>query len=336
MSEISLEKYQLDSFSVSYSSLNSPYENLAIENDLIQGNFEGESHLFFYRNAPCLVLGRFQVPWREVNMPHFLSRNKSISLVRRRSGGGTVYHDLGNWNFCFIHKQRDLPRKQNLALMIDLLATVGIEVSANERYDLVYKESKDRIFKVSGSAFKQKKETCLHHGTLLMDASLKSLKGCLGLPNGWELEGKGVHSTPSPVLNLGEAFGVLEFSEWISKVEKFFGVVAKKWSLDDFSDEMIQEMNELSSWEWIWGETPKFEVKLPLARGVLCLEFFKGQCVSALICHGQLEFILSSLTGAYLGRELMIDLMIQVEKELDLNKYSLDTTVREALSYFFF
>ncbi len=340
--------HDLNDFSVSYSSLTCPFHNLAIENELIQGNFEGESHLFLYRNEASVVMGRFQVPWREVNMPQFLSRNNmnksmitntKLHLVRRRSGGGTVYHDLGNWNFCFIHKKRELPRKQNLHLMIDLLRQVDIVVEANERYDLVYRDHKgDKVYKVSGSAFKQKKDTCLHHGTLLMDASLKSLRGCLGLPAGWQLEGKGVRSVPSPVLNLAEVAPAPEFSAWIGAVEHFFQKEAHIWTLDNFSNEMLAEKEELSSWLWKWGETPGFSVQIPLGpESSFCLEAHKGQCVTAKYQgQGTQEIILCSLEAAQLGAPLSEAIKQQWIEELKLNRIQEIQSLSSVLSYFFF
>ena len=198
----------MTSLSFSYSESDCPYTHLAIENELLQGHFEGESHLFIYRNRPSLVMGRFQVPWREISFVRLHEVEKllgeKVNLVRRRSGGGTVYHDLGNWNFCFIHRSREIHRNENLKTICEFMSGLGYPIEANERYDLVFDGGEKGIFKVSGSAFKQKKDTSLHHGTLLMQANLKGLKGTLGHPKNWEVSGHGVKSHPSPVMNLGE------------------------------------------------------------------------------------------------------------------------------------
>ncbi len=258
-------------------------------------------------------MGRFQVPWREINMPKLLEGNKQLSVVRRRSGGGTVYHDLGNWNFCFIHKQRDLPRRRNLEIMIALLKGVGLDVAANERYDLVFHHENGQTYKVSGSAFKQKKDTSLHHGTLLIDASLKELKGHLGLPIHWDFEGKGVHSVPSPVINLAEFSKELTFESWCSHISDCFHQKALVWTEESvaLNSEINAESDYLQSWEWKWGETPVFKIKLPIREGEglsLLLEFKKGLCETALLLENGVEKTIPMLHGARLGEPLPFSL----------------------------
>lgn len=270
-------------YGLSISSIHCPYTNLAIENYLIEGHFPEENHLFLYRNDPSIVMGRFQVPWREIN---FSQLPKNISLVRRRSGGGTVYHDLGNWNYCFIHKQRDLPRKKNLELIIAALDHLGFQVEANDRYDLVYRERKEEggesIFKVSGSAFKQKKETSLHHGTLLMDAKLQDLRGSLGHPKNWKIEGKGVRSVSSPVINLSDIFGNLSFEEWYKAFENLFNTDAFIWREEGLNAAINDERKLLSEWSWLWGETPRFELEVELSQSVsIHFSLYKGKCEKA-------------------------------------------------------
>lgn len=334
--------YQLSDFSVSYSSSTCPYTNLAIEDHLIQGLFEGRSHFFVYRNDPSIVMGRFQVPWREVSMPQFRAMQSDLKLVRRRSGGGTVYHDLGNWNFCFIHKKRDLSRQENLALMIDLLASLGIKVSANERYDLVYHSDEGQVFKVSGSAFKQKKDTSLHHGTLLMNASLESLRGCLGHPQHWQLSGKGVTSVPSPVINLADVLSEkIEFSHWISAIEAFFTQPVQTWSEESLSEQIVRERNELSSWTWLWGETPSFTSEIPLKQNlVLVVESLKGQCVTAKIedrdPSDELSRTLRSLMGCRLGAVLEQGHQANLESELEYYEPEVSEQITQTLTSFFF
>ena len=318
-------KYHKDNLSLSFSELNCPFHNLAIENKLLSGDFFGDHHLFIYRNDPCIVMGRFQVPWREVNMPRLLSADNPIILVRRRSGGGTVYHDLGNWNYCFVHKTRDLPRETNLQMIITLLAEVGIKVAANERYDLVHHHDNGTTYKVSGSAFKQKKDTCLHHGTLLMDASLKRLKGHLGLPTGWEFEGKGVKSVPSPVLNLAEISEPLTFEGWVEHIAESLDTDPFIWSHKSFKLDptLTLERDELMSWSWLWGETPHFTMKFKDdSNKEIELTFQKGICINALLDGENL----SEIIGQRVAKKLSIP-----ESKQDLMS-KLDT----ALGHFFF
>lgn len=268
------------SWSASKSLLNCPFSNLAWEEHLLKGNFDGDAHFFFYRNTPSIVLGRFQVPWREINFIKLKELNErnpqtKIDIVRRRSGGGTVYHDMGNWNFCFVRKQRDLSRLENLGLIRKAMASLGIDLEVNERFDLILKESltdgSTKSYKVSGCAFKQKKETSLHHGTLLVDANLDFLKGVLGHPPEWHIEGKGIKSTPSPVCNLLPHSTLLNF-------DGFFEVMCQqlncKGAVLDSLQGQESAASELAEWSWLWGETPEFsvstsDIELSAKKGVL-------------------------------------------------------------------
>lgn len=271
------------SWTISFSHSDCPYTHLAIERFLLDGNFNGDSHLFFYRNSPSIVFGRFQVPWREINIPR-LREVSGIKLVRRRSGGGTVYHDLGNWNFCIVHKERTLRREENLSLIQSLLASVGIKVFPNERFDLLSEDGR----KVSGSAFKQKKETHLHHGTLLMTAKLADLRGVLGIYPDWKVTGKGIKSTPSQVVNLSDLYYLDgknsgdEFESWLKSVGEFAKthlnlLSFEQWPVakDLLPSVISTESSELSSWDWIWGETPEFSIEslegevLTLKKGII-------------------------------------------------------------------
>lgn len=258
----------------SFSSSNShdPFFNLAWENELLHGEFEGDSHLFLYRNNPCIVSGRFQVPWREMNFlyrrgesgaPNTMNEThetKLLPYVRRRSGGGTVYHDLGNWNFCFVHRGRELKREENLKEVITICKNLGQEIYMNERFDLVT-DCDQKTFKVSGSAFKQKKDFALHHGTLLVQAGIDQLKGALGMTSGWNVTGKGIPSVPSPVINLVD----LDYSHWEKSWCEHLGIgVLEERAPFDGGDRFLKEQAELASWQWRFGETPKHRVELSL------------------------------------------------------------------------
>lgn len=159
--------------------------NLAIEDWLfrsIEVAPEVPPVLFLYRNAPSIVLGRNQNPWKQCRMGGL--RDAGVSLVRRSSGGGTVYHDLGNTNFCFIgHKSLlgDKPgRHHHAAVMAGaLLQRFGLPVRVSEeRVDLVVSDngpSAVRGAKFSGAAFRVSGERAYYHGTMLLNADLSAL-----------------------------------------------------------------------------------------------------------------------------------------------------------------
>lgn len=251
--------YSNSDWSLSVSESTHPLFNLAWEGHLLKDHFESSHHLFLYRNSPCIVSGRFQIPWKEIN---FKKTNlESIPYVRRRSGGGTVYHDHGNWNFCIISKGRSLRREENLSLICDVLKDLGVIVRPNERFDLVYVGGQGQVKKVSGSAFKQTKDMSLHHGTLLMEAQLSDLKGSLGTTQGWQIEGKGINSVPSPVTNLFDHFSPFSFDEWCEAWRNKLTPhsACEELGASELSD-VIEEANALDDWSWRWGETPHHKV----------------------------------------------------------------------------
>ena len=117
-------------------------------------------------------MGKFQNPFLECNL-HYLRAHK-IPLFRRESGGGCVYHDLGNLNFCFIYPERDHNKDKNLHFLKSAFKELGHEIEIGSRGELTYLGKK-----FSGSAFKQKKDRAYHHGTLLFKSNLEHLERSL-------------------------------------------------------------------------------------------------------------------------------------------------------------
>ena len=151
-----------------------PYLNLALENYFFETLDPGQPLLFLYVNEPSVVIGRFQNPWIE-SRPSALG---PIHLVRRQSGGGTVYHDPGNVNFSFISTQEEYDKTANLEIICRIMEKAGVNLSINERHDLTV-NFKDEVYKVSGSAFRLKKDKVFHHGTLLITSDRDKLKKAL-------------------------------------------------------------------------------------------------------------------------------------------------------------
>ena len=113
------------------------FENLALEDWLYDNtNLEHESILLLWRNNPAIVIGRHQNPWLECNIPE--CQKQEVAIVRRKSGGGTVYHDSGNLNCSFIKRRELYNRKQNLEFVISALKTRwNVDLSLNKREDIV-------------------------------------------------------------------------------------------------------------------------------------------------------------------------------------------------------
>ncbi|POD93108.1 hypothetical protein BV924_17800 [Pectobacterium odoriferum] len=116
-----------------------------------------------------VVIGRAQNPWKECNTRRM--EEDGIKLARRSSGGGAVFHDLGNTCFTFMAGKPEYDKSVSTQIVLDALSSLGLKASASGRNDLVV-ETADGVRKVSGSAYRETKDRGFHHGTLLLNADL--------------------------------------------------------------------------------------------------------------------------------------------------------------------
>lgn len=128
--------------------------------------------LLLYRNSSCVIIGRNQNPWTEVNIK--LLNESKIPLIRRKSGGGTVFHDLGNTNYCVMMPRDVFKRSTSVTMIADALSNLDIPAKVNSRYDIVLGDKK-----ISGSAYKIANDKSYHHGTMLIDTDLGHLRNIL-------------------------------------------------------------------------------------------------------------------------------------------------------------
>lgn len=246
---------------------NDLFVNLACENWMYE-NLDLEKHdvLLFWRNLPCVVIGRHQNPWLECNTKE-LARH-GVKLARRYSGGGTVYHDLGNLNITFLTKRARYNRRRNLESIVKALSDGwDLDVHISPRDDLLV----DGMYKVSGSAAKLGRHSSYHHCTLLYDADLQMLSKTV-TPNEFVvLTSKSTQSVSSPVVNLGDVEPSLTFDEIITGIAKAYSqsiLDLRVMPLEIFkyySSEIDKIKTALQSWQWIYGKTAQFK----LTRSVL-------------------------------------------------------------------
>jgi len=167
--------------------------NLAAEKFLFsakEGNF-----VFLYVNEPSVIIGSNQAVENEVDMNFCLHNN--ICILRRLSGGGAVYHDTGNLNYCFIHEKTATPLSADfLKPIVAVLTSLNIPVETGKRKDLWLDG-----YKISGTASHVSKNRELHHGTLLYDTDLEKLHRALNPPKR-DFIRKATASIPSPVKNI--------------------------------------------------------------------------------------------------------------------------------------
>jgi lipoate-protein ligase A len=179
-----------------YSTSTSAQFNLASEEYLF---FESHKNiLFLYVNEPTVVVGSNQAIQNEVDLDY--CNENGIQLVRRMSGGGTVYHDFGNLNYCFISNKKGVKTSLNsdfLLPIVEVLKRLGISVEIGKRKDLWLTGG----YKISGTASHIGKIRELHHGTLLYDTDLKKLQNAIS-PRKRTTTIKAIPSVSSPVSNI--------------------------------------------------------------------------------------------------------------------------------------
>lgn len=297
--KVSLEEIAtLEQPVVVVSKLSSPFRNLAIEDFLFSKmpTQDGCNRLVFYTNSPCVVIGKNQNPWKEVNMP--LLNSLDIPLVRRRSGGGTVVHDLGNVNYSFMTTKAKFDRFAFAHLVRDAVNSLPyrkFDLAVNDRGDITTTQQPDGIsYKVSGSAYKLARGRSYHHGTMLLNLRLDILGQLLS----WEPRLgvvdalNSVSSVKSKVTNLGlsndefiaavtrafeQAYGLRQPTEVAGDTDydhnELFGLTdfveafpSATTVVVDENMELPQHVHdveaELRLWDWQYGGTPKFTHEL--------------------------------------------------------------------------
>ncbi|CAN3354410.1 hypothetical protein DICA1_B11958 [Diutina catenulata] len=267
------------------SELHDPFLNLALEDYVYHQMPESSKRLMFYTNSPCVVIGKNQNPWKEVNLP--VLNSLGVPLVRRNSGGGTVVHDHGNINFSFMTSKSEFDRFYFAQLVVNAANRVYARgVKVNDRGDIVTNDG----YKVSGSAYKISKGRSYHHGTMLLSSRLDVLGKLLHrTPELGKVTCQSIDSVKSSVTNTEidpEVFieeVSLQFEREFGKVEpvseemqealdqnEMLGlgafVEAERKSAPTLSinesiilpKAVVERAQELKEWAWRYGHTPKF------------------------------------------------------------------------------
>ena len=242
------------------------YRNLAAEEYLMEHS--SEPVLFLWRSDCAVVVGKNQNPWRECRLD--LMQAEGVPLARRISGGGTVYHDEGNLNYCVIVDRSQYREELAFELVFQALEKFGIRAERTGKSNL----SVDGL-KFSGNAFCFRRGRALHHGTLLLDADLDRLGRYLG-PMFNQIETRAIPSVPAAVANLGlDAAEVA--AELRSRFAALYGDGRPIRSQEDWPGEaeLAAFVEKHRSNDWRYGATPRFCVE----HNGLRLEVEKGRVV---------------------------------------------------------
>ncbi|WP_121609667.1 lipoate--protein ligase [Mesobacillus foraminis] len=259
-----------------------PRINLAIEEYAVKNLDINETYLLFYINEPSIIIGKNQNTIEEINTD-YVEKN-GIHIVRRLSGGGAVYHDLGNLNFSFITKD-DGDSFHNFRKftepVVQALKKIGVNAELSGRNDLIVEGRK-----ISGNAQFSTRGRMFSHGTLMFNSEIENVVSALKVKKD-KIESKGIKSIRSRVANISE------FLQEKMSVEEFRSLLLKnifsdsneipEYELTDSDWEKIRELSKerYQNWDWNYGRSPKFNLqhsyRFPVGQIDVRLEVNKGR-----------------------------------------------------------
>lgn len=316
-----------------------PRFNLALEEYVVKYLDSEDTFVLLWQNEPSVIIGRFQNTVEEINTEYI--EKKGINVVRRITGGGAVYHDLGNLNFSFIEKTDadsiDF-RKYNERIVL-ALEKLGIKAEHNSRNDIAIEGKK-----FSGNAQFIYKGKVLHHGTILFNSNLEDVQAALRV-NADKFTSKGVKSVRSRVTN------VSDYLKEMITIEEFKEILLQSLFAPDFPVEYKLREEDLKAiyklkeekydtWEWNYGSSPAFnfrkEQRFPVGKIDLRLDVNKG-LINKIKIYGDffgtenLEELENLILGCKYDRQ-------EIRKKLenvDFTRYFGNINREELLSLFF-
>ncbi len=227
-----------------------PYRNLAVEQRLLETAEDGCCTLYLWQNENTVVIGRNQNAWKECRTTRL--REDGGHLARRLSGGGAVFHDLGNLNFTFLVRDADYDLDRQLSVIAHACRVLGVETERSGRNDLL---AAGRKF--SGSAFYHNAGRSYHHGTLLVSADMEAMGRYLR-PSPAKLAAKGVDSVRSRVVNLAQLQPGLTVEALAAQLplsfSRIYGLPAEGMALQAPDEAAVSALTERNrSWDWLFG-----------------------------------------------------------------------------------
>lgn len=280
-----------------------PWYNLSLEEYLLDKVKESEVIFYLWQNQNTVVIGRNQNAWKECHCS--LLEKNGYKLARRLSGGGAVFHDLGNLNFTFLMGKGDYDLKRQLSVILEAVKKTGIEAEFSGRNDLL---ASGRKF--SGNAYYYSSNSAYHHGTILVDTDFEKLVTYLQVSTD-KIKSKGIDSVRSRVINLKELNPDISIERVKEKLIESFGEIYTNPSeITEINPAEIEELaglyNKYSSWEWLYGNTPEFDIEFTKRfewGGIdLGLKLKKGYIEEAVIFSDSMEAdLIQELASAIKG-----------------------------------
>jgi lipoate---protein ligase len=249
-----------------------PYFNLAAEEYVLK-NFSDDCFML-WRNGPSIIVGKHQNTLAEINLDWV--RQNNIKVVRRLSGGGAVFHDLGNLNFTFIVSGEDgnlVDFRKFTKPILEVLQKLDVEARFEGRNDLTING-----MKFSGNAEHVHKNRTLHHGTLLFSAVMTDLSQALKV-NPLKFTDKAVKSVRSRVTNISDhlkhPMDVMEFAGLVMDhiVENYGGTSFYEYNQEDIRAIEKLRDEKYSQWDWNFGYSPRYMFEKGIRSNGGYLEF---------------------------------------------------------------
>jgi lipoate-protein ligase A len=315
------------------------YFNQAVEEYFMKNT--NEECFILWRNEPCVFIGKNQNAMAEINVD-FVKEN-NVRVNRRYSGGGAVFHDLGNINFTFLTNKVEnegIDFKKFTLPIINALRELNINAEFSGRNDITIEGKK-----FSGNAQYYWKNRVLHHGTLLFSGNLTNLSSALN-PKEIKFEDKSVKSVASRVTNISQhlpqPMTVLEFRDFL---QSHFMKVNNISKVYEMSPEEIKEIQKLvdekyTTWEWIYGNSPKysFDNTKRFAGGTVefNMEVDKG-IIKAIRIYGDFfgERDINELEVALTGVKHSEEEIVKALEGFEIGKYIANVTLEDILSGLF-
>lgn len=228
-----------------------PYVNLAREEYLLFHMPKHTAALYLWQNDKTIVIGQNQNPVTQCRID--CVREQEIKVARRLSGGGAVYHDLGNLNYTFLSRSEEFSVEKNIEILLTVLHKYAIPAKKIGRNDIEVDGKK-----VSGNAFYQKETYAYHHGTLLVDSDLHTMQRLLNVDRK-KWSDRGIDSVRSRVENLTKWNTRITVDELkVAIANAFADTNAFAYKVDEIvvpPDKLKVLKEKYNSHEWIWGKT---------------------------------------------------------------------------------
>lgn len=240
-----------------------PEYNLASEEYLLSDQSRYNGNVFMlWRNDDSVIIGKNQNTYEEINTDYV--KENGIKVVRRLTGGGAVFHDLGNLNYTYITKANDtinLDFKLFMTPIVKMLNALGADAQINGRNDICIGGKK-----VSGTAQCISNGKVMHHGTLLFSSDMSRIQGALKV-NSDKLSSKGIKSVSSRVTNIKNSINAdIDICGFCECIAEYMSTSNENAVISDFAPDKIEEVQKLhddkySTWEWNYGTSPDFEYR---------------------------------------------------------------------------